>query len=230
MDIKTAIQNKNNKPIKILIGTPAYGGLCNTAYTDSLIKTISQLSRYNIVCEVKFINNQIVTRARNMISSIFMRDDSLTHMLFIDADIEWNPNDVLLLLSHNLECVIGVYPNKKYYKLGNNIKLNPSSVYFSPYTEKNNLIKIKSAATGFMLLTKPALKRIENDIGTFYLPGNNGEQITLHNYFDCNVVQKDYLTEDYYFSYLFLKNGGEIWADKRIVLKHYGSHRYGELC
>ena len=46
---------------------------------------------------------------------------------------------------------------------------------------------------------------------------------------DCNVVDNDYLTEDYYFSYLFNKNGGKIYADKRIQLKHIGMHEYGEL-
>ena len=43
---------------------------------------------------------------------------------------------------------------------------------------------------------------IENDVETFYLPGENGENVSIYNYFDCKVVDNDYLTEDYYFSYL----------------------------
>ena len=109
------------------------------------------------------------------------------------------------------------------------LNLNPSSVFCKPLVTKNNLIKIKSAATGFMLFTKKALKRIQKDVKTFYLPGDNKEQVLLYNYFDCCVVDNDYLTEDYYFSYLYRKNGGEIWADKRISLKHHGTHCYGSL-
>ena len=55
------------------------------------------------------------------------------------------------------------------------------------------------------------------------------KQIKVYNYFDCNVVNHNYLTEDYYFSHLFNKNGGQIYADKRIVLHHIGSHSYGSL-
>ena len=93
----------------------------------------------------------------------------------------------------------------------------------------DNLIKIKYAATGFMLLKRAALERIKDDVDSFFLPGGNGEPILLHNYWDCKVVDHDYLTEDFHFSYLFNKNGGKIYADKSINLKHIGPHIYGEL-
>ena len=221
--------NSNSKQIKVLIGTPAYGGMCCTAYTEALLYTTMFLSQKNISFQVKFINNQIVTRARNMICSIFMDDESFTHLLFIDADVQWSPEHIIMLLEHDLECVIGVYPNKQYYKIKGDIKLNPSSVFARPKIEKNNLVKIDKAATGFMLLNRSALIKIQKDVETFILPNSEGKDIVLHNYFDCKVVENDYLTEDYYFSYLFNKNGGEIWADKRIVLGHIGSHTYGEL-
>jgi hypothetical protein len=135
-----------------------------------------------------------------------------------------------MLLEHNLECVIGVYPNKRYIKNNDNeIGLLPSSVFMKNDEKYENLLNVKYAAAGFMLLKKSALKRIENDIKTFELPGSNDENVQLYNYFDCNVVDNDYLTEDYYFSYLFNKNGGKIYADKRIQLKHIGMHEYGEL-
>ena len=80
-----------------------------------------------------------------------------------------------------------------------------------------------------MLLKRNALEKIKNDVEIFCLPGSQNETIKLHNYFDCKVVDNDYLTEDYYFSYLFNKNGGEIFADETIKLKHIGPHEYGEL-
>ena len=215
--------------ISILIGTPAYNGMCCTQYTESLIYTFALLSQFNVKFEVKFINNQIVTRARNMICSIFMENESFTHLLFIDADIKWNPHDVVKLLNHDLECSIGIYPNKAYHKINNVLTLYPSSILENTRDECNNLVKISRAATGFMLLKKSALTKIQNSIETFYLPDSKGKHILLYNYFDCNVVDNDYLTEDYYFSYLLIKNGGEIWADKSIRLIHIGNHNYGEL-
>ena len=198
------MNNLADKKTKILIGTPAHGGICHTAYTESLLHTIMLLSQHGIESRIKFINNQIVTRARNIICSIFMEDDSYTHLLFIDSDVQWNPKYVLHLLEHQKECVIGVYPNKGYTKKDSQIILKPSSAFFEPRIEIDNLVKIKLAATGFMLLEKSALKKIENDIDTFYLPcGNNIKKI--YNYFDCNVVNNNYLTEDYYFLIYFTK-------------------------
>jgi len=216
----------------IFIATPAFGGNVCSQYTESLIHTINLLKSFNIKVTVKFINNQITTRARNMLADIFMKNDTFTHMLFIDADVEWKPESVLSLIKNDQECVIGVYPNKGYTWVEDKLTVAPSSV-FTKNAEPNwvnpNLVEIELAATGFMLLTKSALKRIEPDIQTFYLPGDNGVKCEVYNYFDCNVVGKSYLTEDYYFSFLFKKNGGKIYADNSIVLYHIGSHKYGDL-
>jgi hypothetical protein len=215
--------------MKLLIATPAYGGSVFTGFTESLIYTCQMLTHMGIEFEVKFINNQIVTRARNMLTHIFMSNETFTHMIFIDADITWSPMDILKLLKHDLECVIGIYPNKKYIWVNDNLILQPSSVIVkNEIPNENKLIKVKHAATGFMMLKKSALERIKHEVDTFILPSNN-VKITLHNYFDCNVVDHDYLTEDYYFSHLFNKNGGIIFADTSIKLLHTGTHVYGEL-
>ena len=86
---------------KILIATPAYNGQVCSKYTESLIYTCFVLSNFKIQFEIRFINNQIVTRARNMLSSIFMENKSFTHMMFIDADIVWSPLDLKKLIDHN---------------------------------------------------------------------------------------------------------------------------------
>ena len=140
--------------IKIFIATPCYGGLVYSSYTQSYY-TLVCYYLLKILNLIKFINNQIVTRARNMLCSLFMADDSFTHMLFIDSDIVWQPNNVLMLLEHNLECVIGVYPNKRYIKNNDNeIGLLPSSVFMKNDEKYENLLNVKYAAAGFMLLKK----------------------------------------------------------------------------
>jgi len=214
--------------MKILIATPAYGGLVYSQYTESLIYTCFMLKMMNVEFEIKYINNQIVTRARNMCSSVFLEDESYTHMLFIDADVVWNPIEVQKLIMHNKECVIGVYPNKCYKWEGEKLILEPSSV-LGEMIDGSKLRRVKYGATGFMLLARNALERIKEKVETFYLPGSNGEQIKLYNFFDCKVVNNDYLTEDYYFSHLFNESGGEIYADMTISLRHMGTHEYGSL-
>ena len=238
-NINLKIKDKPEE-IHLFIATPCYNAQVTSKYTESLINTCNFLNKHNIKHTVKFINNHIVTKARNMLAHNFMNSElKFTHMLFIDADIIWKPEDVMNLLEHNLECVIGVYPNKQYYvsknESGKNINILASSQFYQPLQLKENnenLIKVEFAAMGFMMLKKEALRKIENDIQIFNLPKNDMNTDiyeNVYNYFDCNVVNSHYLTEDFYFSLLLNTNGGKIYADKRINLLHTGNHDYGSL-
>lgn len=208
----------------ILIATPCYNGQVYASYTESLLNTINMFTNMGINYNVHFIKNQIVTRARNMLTHIFLDEkNNYTHLMFIDADVVWNPQHILFLLEHKKEVIIGIYPNKRY---DSDYNLNPSSKIKSNNIV-NNLIEIEHAATGFMLLTKSAFEKVKHEVETFNLPdGTSNKMIKVYNFFDCNVVNEDYLTEDYYFSHLFNKNGGKIYADVRICLKHLGTHEY----
>tara|TARA_B100000902_G_scaffold167864_1_gene162578 strand:- start:207 stop:938 length:732 start_codon:yes stop_codon:yes gene_type:complete len=240
-NIKLEIKDKSEE-IHLFIATPCYNSQVTSKYTECLIKTCNFLNEKDIKYTVKIINNDIVTTARNMLAHNFMNSElNFTHMLFIDADIIWKPQDIMNLLEHDLECVIGVYPNKQYYlrkdESGININILSSSQLYQPIQIKEdneNLIKVEFAATGFMMLKKTAFKRIEGDIKTFTLPQNKDNINTenyehVYNYFHCNIVNSEYLTEDYHFSLLLNKNGGEIYADKRVGLLHTGNHHYGSL-
>ena len=215
--------------MKILIATPAYGGLVYSKYTESLVYTCFMLKMMNIDFDLKYINNQIVTRARNMCASIFLDNSSYTHLLFLDADVVWNPTDIQKLISHKKECIVGIYPNKKYYWINNKLMLNPSSKIVLPLKNNNPLQKIEYGATGFMLIARSSFEKIKDKVETFYLPSSTGEKIKLYNFFDCKVVGNDYLTEDYYFCHLLNNSGGEVYADISIKLTHMGTHEYGSL-
>jgi hypothetical protein len=74
------------------------------------------LEKFNIPMGIEFCrNDSLVSRARNNLVAKAMNDTKCTHILFIDADITWDPIDVLkLLLSDKCLCG-GVYPLKHYY-------------------------------------------------------------------------------------------------------------------
>jgi hypothetical protein len=59
-------------------------------------------------------NDSLVSRARNNLIAKAMYDESITHFMFIDSDITWNPVDLLKLIVANKPLVGGVYPIKNY--------------------------------------------------------------------------------------------------------------------
>ena len=104
---------KNNPKLYVL--TPCYGSLCFVNYVQCIISTKEILKSYNIEMVIEFCrNDSLVSRARNNLVAKAMNDPNMTHMLFIDADITWDPTDVLKLLIADKSLVGGVYPIKYY--------------------------------------------------------------------------------------------------------------------
>lgn len=103
-----------NKP-KLYVMTPCYGSLCFVNYVCCIIKTKELCKHFGIEFVLEFCrNDSLVSRARNNLVAKAMADPDTTHMLFIDADITWDPIDVIKLLLADKSLVGGVYPLKNY--------------------------------------------------------------------------------------------------------------------
>lgn len=222
--------------VHIFIGTPAYDGKVSHAYADALLETERLLNTYEYRMTVRFLARNIVTRARNILAHEFLENDQYTHLLFIDADIVWHPRAIVTLLSHNKDAVIAFYANKHYdwNKLPalSQWELLSSSSQLAHYpmqTDTNGLAEVQFAATGFMLLKRNVLQQLSHHVPTFRCPYNNS-MVRMRVFFDCNVVDGEYLTEDYYFSHLWRnKFGGKIFGDAKIQLGHEGFNRFGSV-
>jgi hypothetical protein len=79
------------------------------------MNTMNLFTQLGIKLRVEFCkNDSLVSRARNNLIAKAMYDKETTHMLFIDADITWNPVDILKLILADKNIVGGVYPIKNY--------------------------------------------------------------------------------------------------------------------
>ena len=102
------------KPV-IYILTPCYGGVCFVNYVNCLMATKELFKEFNLNIEVIFCkNDSLVTRARNNLVAKAMNDPNMTHIIFIDNDITWDPFDILKLLIADKPIVGGIYPLKTY--------------------------------------------------------------------------------------------------------------------
>jgi hypothetical protein len=105
---------KENNP-KIYLLTPCFASLCYVSYVHCLMRTIELCKNYDIKLQVEFCrNDSLVSRARNNLVARAMADPEMTHIMFIDNDITWDPLDMIKLMVSNKQLVGGIYPLKNY--------------------------------------------------------------------------------------------------------------------
>jgi glycosyltransferase involved in cell wall biosynthesis len=97
MEIKIDIEALRKR--KLFIATPMYGGQCNGIYTRSICDLTALCVKYGIEVRSYFLfNESLITRARNYCVDEFLRSDA-EHLLFIDSDIGFNPQDVIAMMA-----------------------------------------------------------------------------------------------------------------------------------
>lgn len=179
---KVEIDIEKLRQKRLMIATPMYGGNCTAQYVKSLISLNNFFHQYGLDYEWSSLNNEsLITRARNYSVDIFLQS-KCTHLMFIDADIEFNPQDVLFLLhlcdeDTNKDVVCGGYAKKNisFEKLKEAVDKgfgdkNPQELenftgdfVFSPLKAGTiNLKKpaeVREAGTGFMMIKRSVFEK-----------------------------------------------------------------------
>ena len=108
-----AYVKKNNTKVYIL--TPCYGGTVFVNYMQCLVNTLKTFLDIGIPLSVEFCKcDSLVPRARNNLIAKAMADPAMTHVMFIDADISWEPLDIIKLIISDKPLIGGIYPLKQY--------------------------------------------------------------------------------------------------------------------
>lgn len=100
--------------MKLYIAIPSYGSQITTPCVCSLMTLAAGLQARNIGCELgTFSGCSLVQVARNRLVSMFLKTDA-THLLFVDADTEFRPEDVLAMIDADKPVVVAQPPQKEY--------------------------------------------------------------------------------------------------------------------
>ena len=145
---------------KLFVATPMYGGQCAGMYNKSMCDLTTMCVKYGIEMRAYYLfNESLITRARNYCVDEFLRSDA-THMLFIDSDIGFNPQDVLAMLAL-------MTPESEYDVLG------------APYPKKTiSWEKIKQAVNKGMADKDPTY--LENFVGDYvFNPAGDKKEIPI---------------------------------------------------
>ena len=231
----------------LVVATPCFGGQVSSIYASSLFalqRAVHSMSNVQLKVHLRD-GDALITRARANLVTLFLDDPDATHLLFIDADIGFTPDQVFRLIESGADVVAGCYPIKrvnwekaKRAMAEGRPNLAASSLDYVLEIDNpdevrvvNGFTRVRYAGTGFLMIRRHALQRM--CAHPAYAPlqfFREHSQDTLAGspnrfaLFECMIdpASGTYLSEDFAFCRRWTDIGGEIWADLDSRLDHVG--------
>jgi hypothetical protein len=233
-------------PIRLAIATPCFGGQVSSIYAASIFKLQRAL---RAVPEIELVihlrdGDALITRARADLVALFLDDPSATHLLFVDADIGFEPDQVMRLIACGADVVGGAYPIKrvnwdKARKVIEGRRANTRSAVLDYVLEVEDpehiavvdgFARVRYAGTGFLMIRRHVFERMCRHYTSLQFRREHSITDSLaaspnrFALFECMIDQATgiYLSEDFSFCKRWTDIGGEIWADLQSRLDHVG--------
>jgi hypothetical protein len=230
--------------VNLVVATPCFGGQISVLYATSLFKLQKLLRRYSdLNLKILFKDGDaLITRARASLISQFLEDKDATHLLFVDADIGFEPEQVVRLLQCGADMCAAIYPIKRidWGKVRTTIEAarpNPAAAALqyvfevedpNAVTASAGFVRVRYAGTGFLMIRRGALEKMCQRYPQLQYRRDHSldaatESENRFALFESMIADDGtYLSEDFAFCKRWTDIGGEIWADLDSQLDHVG--------
>lgn len=223
-----------------------YGGLCAGPFLQGCLLFSRLAQSVNLQTRWSFLYNEsLITRARNALVDKFMQTDS-THLLFVDADIQFSGTDVMSMLAFSDECPIlcGAYPKKeinwqgahaaaiggmpadKIKEFAGSFVINLVDYVRSQTIAGMRPVEVWNGGTGFMLIQRSVFEKMKDHVPSYVNGLDNTKRI--FEYFATSIEPGTdrLLSEDFHFCYAWRQLGGKVYAAPWLKLGHLGSYLF----
>lgn len=250
MEIK--IDREKLKGKSLMLATPMYGGNCKGEFARCVMDLALLCREFGVPFVALFTYNaSLITRGRNDLARKFL-DRGETHLLFIDADIVFEPIDVIACLASDLDLVGGPYPMKDidWPWIKDLILAKPDVTeaelegvvrhHHFNYLHGQKLdydhskfLEVHNVSTGFMMIARRVFEKISEKWPDRVYATNYAKDMTrglmhkTYNYFHTDIEDAELLSEDYYFCKRWRETGGSIYLAPWMRMQHIGDHAYG---
>lgn len=206
--------------------TPCYSGNIMEPCFGSYMRFALLAMKYGINFSLDtMVNESLIPRGRNNLVAKFLANPQATHLMWVDADIRWDPEAVLRMALYDAGVVCGLYPMKG-IPIRYVLNALPGGKRIGP------LLEVSTSGTGFMLIKREVIEKLVAAMPeTKYKDSLNlGEQFEPFMYalFDTMVDENGhYLSEDWTFcKRVREKLNIPIWVDTEVKLDHCGTYNF----
>ena len=207
---------------KIWVAIPAYTGeICvqnahsvNVEIYDAINKKIPLVVTYHI-------GDSMISRCRNLMVMKFLESD-FTEMIFLDADVAFEPGTLCRLAEHPVDIVGAAYPFKT-EEIGFPVRwLNQDLLY----SDENGLLEVYAMPAGCLRISRKAIEAMIAKFPELEYAEAKASQGKAYALFD--FIRKDgiFYGEDYVFCALAKEAGFKIYCDPDVKMEHIGPKRH----
>jgi hypothetical protein len=248
--INITIPKEKIQEWNVFFALPCYDSHVTEPFMMSFLQALLYYKEIGLKYSVCTISDSLINRARNNLVAKFMGNESFTHMVFIDVDLQFDKEAILKLLWHDKDVVTASYPIKEInwdkIKEGATEGLEAKDLmeYATRYVVHmvkpgesqlnidNGAIECYEAGTGFMLIKRQVFDKMfkkykklkyNDDTGALNGVEKNFSYALFNSYVD---EDGRFLSEDYGFCRYWQKIGGKVWVDPTINLTHFGRIKY----
>lgn len=206
------------KKRRVMIGTPCYDGRLDVWYVNSLMNTVKKAEKQNIeIIPIWVSFDALLQKARNDTVHLAMIDN-VDDLIWIDSDIEWNPDWIFQLLNYDVDVVGGTYPkkgDKEEYVLRQKEKY--------PIDPETGLVEVDGLGTGFVRWSRKALDYLWNTSESYIEPKDGGERKFI---FNVVIENRGLISEDIWAFDLLKKGGFKVYLDPKMTCNHTGHKKW----
>jgi hypothetical protein len=241
-------ETKQDNNISILVCTPVHNE-CSIHYTQALLEFQIACMQRNILVSFLLLKSSLVTQGRNLCVANFL-NEKYSHLLFIDADIDFNSKTIFKMLELDKEVIAVPYPMKtlnwdRIYQLKENIKdskeLSQTGFTYPIKVHDRENIKVKDdvmevthAPTGCMLIKRQVFDKMIEKYPELRISqptimnGEAKDKENLWNFFDTyhDLENKKYYGEDFGFCKKWTDIGGKCYCYIGDYITHIGEYQY----
>lgn len=219
-------QSYNLAGRKLFLALPAYDFKVSLKLAVSLAKLAQQLPQHGIDMTIGSVCGcSVVSRARNLLVRDFL-DSDCTDLMFIDADINFEPDDVLRLMAWASDPKKGIVGGVPRTRKANKVYIAQLDQDEEGVTmNRMGLVRAKRIATAFMMIRREVFERLVNENPQWNYYDHTADK-QLNAVFDFLVTDEGYMGEDYLFCDRAREIGYEVWVDPTIKLGHMGVQEY----
>ena len=202
---------------KVMIGTPCYSGQIDVWYANSLCNTIKMSYEKDVEIIPMWVSfDALIQRARNDTIQVAL-ETGVDELIFIDSDIEWQPNWLFKLLDYDADVVGGTYPKK-----GDKEEYVVRQLHRKP-ADSRGLIEVDGLGTGFVKISKKAMQYLWDTSVKYIDPKDNKERRMI---FDVVIQDENLISEDIHAFNKLTTGGFKVYLDPTMTCNHIGGKKY----